>query len=84
MRGARYGFPGWVAIEEIKHGTKRRYLEHRHEAQAKAVECLAGAKTAGEIAGFSRFVAGPIVRDPVGERHREDVARCAARPARLV
>ena len=51
MRGARYGFPGWVTIEETKRGTKRRYLEHRHEAEAKAVEYLAGAKTAGEVAG---------------------------------
>jgi len=51
VRGARYGFPGWVTIEETKRGTKRRYLEHKHEAQAKAVEYLAGAKTAGEIAG---------------------------------
>ena len=49
MRGARYGFPGWVTIEETKRGTKRRYLEH--EAQARAVGYLAGAKTAGEIAG---------------------------------
>ena len=46
MRGARYGFPGWVTMEETKRGTKRRYLEHRHEAEAKAVEYLAGAKTA--------------------------------------
>jgi hypothetical protein len=51
MRGARYGFPGWVTIEKTKRATKRRYLEHRHEAQAKAVEYLAGAKTAGELAG---------------------------------
>ncbi len=51
MRGARYGFPGWVTIEETKRGTKRRYLEHKHEAQAKAVEYLAGAKSAGELAG---------------------------------
>jgi ParB/RepB/Spo0J family partition protein len=51
MRGARYGFPGWVTIEKTKRGTKRRYLEQRHEAQAKAVEYLAGAKTAGELAG---------------------------------
>ena len=51
MRGARYGFPGWVTLEETKRGTKRRYLEHRHEAEAKAVEYLAGAKTAGEVAG---------------------------------
>ena len=51
MRGARYGFPGWVTLEETKRGSKRRYLEHRHEAEAKAVEYLAGAKTAGEVAG---------------------------------
>ena len=51
MRGARYGFPGWVTLEETKRRTKRRYLEHKHEAQAKAVEYLAGATTAGEIAG---------------------------------
>ena len=51
MRGARYGFPGWVTIEETKRGAKRRYLEHRHDAEAKAVEYLAGAKTAGELAG---------------------------------
>lgn len=51
MRGARYGFPGWVTIEETKRAMKRRYLEHKHEAQAKAVEYLAGAKTAGELAG---------------------------------
>ena len=51
MRGARYGFPGWVTIEDTKRGSKRRYLEHRHEAEAKAVEYLAGAKTAGELAG---------------------------------
>jgi ParB/RepB/Spo0J family partition protein len=51
MRGARYGFPGWVTVEETKRGSKRHYLEHRHEAEAKAVEYLAGAKTAGELAG---------------------------------
>jgi ParB/RepB/Spo0J family partition protein len=51
MRGARYGFPGWVTVEETKRGTKRRYFEHKHDAQAKAVEYLAGAKTAGELAG---------------------------------
>jgi hypothetical protein len=51
MRGARYGFPGWVTIEKTKRATKRRYVEHRHAAQAKAVEYLAGAKTAGELAG---------------------------------
>jgi hypothetical protein len=51
MRGARYGFPGWVSVEETKRGTKRRYIEQRSDAQAKAIEYLEGAKTAGELAG---------------------------------
>jgi hypothetical protein len=51
MRGARYGFPGWVAVEETKRGTKRRYIEQRSDAEAKAIEYLTGAKTAGELAG---------------------------------
>jgi ParB/RepB/Spo0J family partition protein len=51
MRGARYGFPGWVTIEKTKRATKRRYLEQRHDAQAKAIDYLQGAKTAGEFAG---------------------------------
>jgi hypothetical protein len=51
MRGARYGFPGWVTVEETKRGTKRRYAEQRSDAEAKAIEYLTGAKTAGELAG---------------------------------
>jgi hypothetical protein len=51
MRGARYGFPGWVSVEETKRGTKRRYIEQRSDAQAKAIEYLEGAKAAGELAG---------------------------------
>ncbi len=51
MRGARYGFPGWVTVQETKRGTKRVYIEQRGDAQAKAAEYLAGAKTAGELAG---------------------------------
>jgi ParB/RepB/Spo0J family partition protein len=52
MRGARYGFPGWVNVEETKRATKRRYIEQRSdaEAKAKAIEYLEGAKTAGELA----------------------------------
>jgi hypothetical protein len=42
MRGARYGFPRWVTVGEAK----RRYIEQRSDAQAKAIECLQGAKTA--------------------------------------
>jgi hypothetical protein len=51
MRGARYGFPGWVTVEEAKRGAKRRYIEQRSDAEAKAIEYLEGAKTAGELAG---------------------------------
>jgi ParB/RepB/Spo0J family partition protein len=50
MRGARYGFPGWVT-QDTKRGTKRVYIDQRAAAKAKAVEYLAGAKTAGELAG---------------------------------
>ncbi len=50
-RGARYGFPGWVAEEATKTGkVKRRYLEGS-EAEDKAREFLAGARRAAEIAG---------------------------------
>jgi hypothetical protein len=38
MRGARYGFPGWVTTEETKRGTKRCYIEQRADAEAKAAE----------------------------------------------
>jgi len=51
MRGARYGFPGWVTIEETKRASKRRYIEQRGDAKDKAIAYLAGAKTAGEVAG---------------------------------
>ena len=50
-RGARYGFPGWVAQTERKGGgVKREYLSPS-EAEAKAREYLAGAKTTTDIAG---------------------------------
>ena len=51
MRGARYGFPGWVTVQETKRGSKRVYVEQRGDAKAKAAEYLAGAKSAGELAG---------------------------------
>jgi ParB/RepB/Spo0J family partition protein len=51
MRGARYGFPGWVAQQASKGGkVKRAYLE-RPQALAKAHEYLAGAHSPGQIAG---------------------------------
>ncbi len=51
MRGARYGFPGWVEQTERKSGgVKRSYLS-AGATEAKALEYLAGARTATEIAG---------------------------------
>ncbi|HYZ81384.1 MAG TPA: hypothetical protein VE571_08960 [Solirubrobacteraceae bacterium] len=51
MRGARYGMPGWVETEEVRGGrSKRVYLEGA-DAEAKARDYLAGATSAGEIAG---------------------------------
>ena len=54
MRGARYGFPGWVAQETTKGGkVKRVYLE-RPQALAKAHEYLAGAQRPGRFSGGLR------------------------------
>jgi ParB/RepB/Spo0J family partition protein len=49
-RGARYGLPGWVTQTERNGRTKTAYLE-THEAHSKAREFLAGARSAGDIAG---------------------------------
>jgi ParB/RepB/Spo0J family partition protein len=52
MRGARYGFPGWVAQTQTKGGkAKTVYIERRDDAGAKAREYLSVAKTASELAG---------------------------------
>ncbi|WP_230317288.1 hypothetical protein [Conexibacter sp. W3-3-2] len=52
LRGARYGFPGWVTEEATKGGKlKRTYLPNSGAAAVKAREYLAGAKTPGEHAG---------------------------------
>ena len=52
-RGARLGFPGWTTQTTRKNGSvKVEYLQGS-EAQAKAREYLAGAKTAADIAGRS-------------------------------
>jgi hypothetical protein len=40
---------GWVTVEETKRGSKHRYIDQRGDAQAKAVEYLAG-QTAGDLA----------------------------------
>ena len=52
MRGARYGFPGWVDSVTVKEGkaAKRVYLESR-EAGERARTYLAAAKTAPDYAG---------------------------------
>jgi len=52
MRGGRYGLPGWVEEATQRNGkTKYVYIDQRSEAERKAAEYLAGARTAGEIAG---------------------------------
>ena len=51
MRGARYGFPGWVTETTQKNGkTKYGYLE-KPQAGQHANEYLRGATKPGEIAG---------------------------------
>jgi ParB/RepB/Spo0J family partition protein len=51
MRGARYGFPGWVTETTQKNGkTKYGYLE-KPEAANRAHDYLRGATKPGEIAG---------------------------------
>lgn len=51
MRGARYGFPGWVEQTPRKRGgVKRTYLS-AGDAETKALEYLTGARTATEICG---------------------------------
>jgi hypothetical protein len=52
MRGARYGFPGWVQETTQANGnTKLVYIDQRAEAQRRASEYLAGATTSGELGG---------------------------------
>jgi hypothetical protein len=49
MRGARYGFPGWVTETTQKNGKpKYGYLE-KSEAAQRASDYLAGAGKPGEI-----------------------------------
>jgi hypothetical protein len=45
MRGARYGFPGWITLEKTKRATKRRYLEKRRDAEAKRSSPQAGRRS---------------------------------------
>ena len=52
LRGARYGFPGWVEESETKSGKRKTvYIDRREEAGAKAREYLSVAKTGQELAG---------------------------------
>jgi ParB/RepB/Spo0J family partition protein len=52
LRGARYGFPGWVEHAQTKGGKpKTVYIERRADAGAKAREYLSVAKTGQEAAG---------------------------------
>ena len=52
MRGARYGFPGWLDETKQANGnTKRVYVASRTDAERRAADYLAGARNAGEIAG---------------------------------
>ncbi|MGH3610877.1 MAG: ParB/RepB/Spo0J family partition protein, partial [Pseudonocardiaceae bacterium] len=51
MRGARYGFPGWVSETTQKNGkTKYGYLE-KPEVEHRALDYLAGATKAGDVVG---------------------------------
>ena len=52
MRGARYGFPGWVEETQTKGGkAKTVYIDRRAHAGAKARKYLSVAKTGQELAG---------------------------------
>jgi ParB/RepB/Spo0J family partition protein len=55
-RGARLGFPGWVTVEPRANGTVKATYLPIADAEAKAREYLAGAKTAAEVAGRSLAV----------------------------
>ena len=52
-RGARFGFPGWTTQTTRKNGSVKVDYLQPSEAQAKAREYLAGAKSAADIAGRS-------------------------------
>jgi chitodextrinase len=50
-RGARYGFPGWPRQVELKNGRTRLDYLSANDAEEKARECIAVARSAGELAG---------------------------------
>ena len=51
LRGARYGFPGWVVQAETKTGKPKLDYADSGEAQAKARRYLEGASSMSEYAG---------------------------------
>ena len=51
LRGARYGFPGWVSEETRKNGTVKHVYVDRGEARQKARAFLEHAAGIGEVAG---------------------------------
>jgi ParB/RepB/Spo0J family partition protein len=51
MRGARYGFPGWVLDETTRGGKAKRVYLERAQALGRAREYLAGGVSAGQLAG---------------------------------
>ena len=51
LRGARYGFPGWVSEEQRKSGAVKHVYLDRGEAKQKARAFLEHASGAGEVAG---------------------------------
>jgi ParB/RepB/Spo0J family partition protein len=52
-RGARLGFPAWVTVEQRANGTVKATYLQTADAETKAREYLAGAKSAAEVAGRS-------------------------------
>jgi hypothetical protein len=51
MRGARYGFPGWPREVELRNGRTRLEYLSATEAEEKAREYVAVAKSAADVAG---------------------------------
>jgi hypothetical protein len=51
MRGARYGFPGWPREVELRNGRTRLDYLAASEAEEKAREYIAVAKSAADVAG---------------------------------
>jgi hypothetical protein len=86
-RDARYGFPGWPTEETTPGGKTKRVDLERYRVAAKAHEFLAGAKSAGEIAGRCLALAVMAVlvdEECVARSNRSMVDLHAYRPAAYV